>query len=66
MAQTYTLGRDKNGFIPLQIASRLGHVGIVRLLLDRGSDVNICDIRTSTLLHHACPNAVLALAVTRR
>jgi ankyrin repeat protein len=42
--------RDKDGLIPLHMASRYGHVDVARLLLDRGSDVNV---EMFTPLHYA-------------
>ena len=54
--------RDDDGFIPLHSASRYGHVDIARLLLDRGSDVNVRESQRWTPLHYASRYGYLDLA----
>jgi ankyrin repeat protein len=45
---------DRRGRTPLAIATRMGHVETVRLLLELGADVNYrCDARDNTPLHVA-------------
>lgn len=52
-----------DGQIPLHIAARDGHTGIVRLLLDAGSDVNAVDpVFVSVPLHKATYNGHAEIA----
>ena len=41
----------QNGGTALKIASQEGHVTVVRLLLENGADVNICNKVVTNLLH---------------
>ena len=42
-SSTVSLNWTQDGDTPLMIASFEGHVTVVRLLLEKGADVNICD-----------------------
>jgi len=46
---------DINGMLPLDIASEVGTVGIVKYLAELSLDrLNTCDMNNNYLLHHAC------------
>jgi ankyrin repeat protein len=53
--------RQRNGRIPLHVASQSGHIDIARLLLDCGCDVNTRDAYRWTPLHYASQRDTLAL-----
>ena len=54
---------DKDGSIPLHLASRSGHIDVARrLLLDRGSDVNALEVDKWTPLHLASYDGHLDIA----
>ncbi len=57
------------GFTPLVVAARLGHVGLVRTLIDRGADVDAssADARESRPIHGAAAHddPARAMAMTR-
>jgi ankyrin repeat protein len=46
-------GNHKSRWTPLHLASRGGHVGFARVLIDNGTDVNAKDDDNSTPLHLA-------------
>ena len=37
------MAMTQNGVTALNLASQEGHVTVVRILLDKGADVNLCD-----------------------
>ena len=38
---------------PILIASSMGNVDGIEVLLDKGCDIDICDINGSSVLHHS-------------
>ena len=55
----------QKGVTALYCASQEGHVTVVRLLLEKGVDVNICDKVLWTFYHvHVCGHSVSWLYVT--
>jgi ankyrin repeat protein len=47
---------DIHGQTALHLASRGGHVAIIRLLIGRGADVNVRSAAGLMALHHAAEN----------
>lgn len=44
--------KDPNGYTPLHAAASYGHLDLLRLLVNRGGDINIQDNEGDTPLHH--------------
>jgi ankyrin repeat protein len=52
---------DNGGYGPLHEASLMGHLEIVRLLIERGADLNAQAANGDTALHDACENGHLSI-----
>ncbi|EGV64874.1 hypothetical protein PSN45_005226 [Yamadazyma tenuis] len=44
--------KDPNGYTPIHAAASYGHIGLLRLLISKGGDINIQDNEGDTPLHH--------------
>ncbi|PNP59104.1 hypothetical protein THARTR1_01352 [Trichoderma harzianum] len=53
---------DADSFTPLHLAAQSGHLGILKLLIDRGAKINVCGDRRLTPLHLAAEKGHVALA----
>ena len=51
------LKEEENGNVPLHVASSKGNLALVRLLLNRGADIDAQDIYGNAALHYACDKA---------
>ncbi|KAF3057647.1 Ankyrin-3 [Trichoderma lentiforme] len=53
---------DEDSFTPLHLAAQSGHLGILKLLIDRGAKINVCGGKGLTPLHLAAEKGHVALA----
>lgn len=44
----------RDGWSPIHYAARWGKIAIIKALLERGADINICTTAKETALHKAC------------
>lgn len=44
--------KDPNGYTPIHAAASYGHIGLLKLLISRGGDINIQDNEGDAPLHH--------------
>jgi serine/threonine-protein phosphatase 6 regulatory ankyrin repeat subunit B len=54
---------NSNGWTPLHAASRRGHLGVVKLLLRRGADVNVLNKANKTAAELALENGKTEVAI---
>lgn len=55
--------KDPNGYTPIHAAASYGHIDLLKLLIERGGDINIQDREGDTALHHIEDLAVAKLMV---
>lgn len=44
--------KDPNGYTPIHAAASYGHIGLLKLLIKRGGDINVQDSEGDAPLHH--------------
>lgn len=44
--------KDPNGYTPIHAAASYGHIGLLKLLIQRGGDINVQDNEGDAPLHH--------------